>query len=25
MWAYSAHQATDVENIIVQPEHKATA
>jgi len=25
MWAYSANQATDLENIIVQPENKATA
>jgi hypothetical protein len=25
MWAYSANEATDLENIIVQPEHKATA
>jgi hypothetical protein len=25
MWAYSTKQATDLENIIVQPEHKATA
>jgi hypothetical protein len=25
MWAYSANQATDLANIIVQPEHKATA
>jgi hypothetical protein len=25
MWAYSANQATDLENIIVQPEHKATS
>jgi hypothetical protein len=25
MWSYSAKQATDLENIIVQHEHKATA
>jgi hypothetical protein len=25
LWAYSTSQATDLENIIVQPEHKATA
>jgi hypothetical protein len=25
MWAYSANQATDLENIIVQPEHTVTA
>jgi hypothetical protein len=25
MWAYSVNQATELENIIVQPEHEATA
>jgi hypothetical protein len=25
MWAYNANQATEIENIIVQPEHQATA